>query len=410
MECGQLFSSFNEFNNILTQYEKDKRQKFVIKGSRSIKMTEKILKRKLKEDLKYYEVQYICVHGGAVRRRGKGIRKTRTYKMNCPAAIKLRATKTGDFLQIKQLVERHENHEMSEVVYDDLPTNRKLNANEQSIVENLMDVRENKKLIQQKILCSAGKLSTTKDLSNIAYGMKSSSNELEHVAKELKDIYTQDCKTRWRTLRDLYNRKRKLIKKPTGTAASMKASNWDYLDNMSFLRKFPKKKGSLTNVPGIGSLDPDEIRENDEETIADTEETEVEKVQESSNPKRSLEETEILKQNVNNKRNTDRVIAAMENRYKERNELFRELLSAPSASLAAPETNPIITFFQSMAQTVMTFPPHLAVEAKAKVCQIVTDLEYRSISQYQQPSHSSQLNALPRCDKSDSRSSSLDAM
>uniref|UniRef100_A0A6P7FZG6 Uncharacterized protein LOC114332612 n=1 Tax=Diabrotica virgifera virgifera TaxID=50390 RepID=A0A6P7FZG6_DIAVI len=115
MECGQLFTSFDEFKNILKEYEKDKRQKFVIKGSRSIKIAEKILNRKLKEDLKYYEIQYICVHGGAVRRRGKGIRKTRTYKMNCPALIKLRATKTGDFLQIKQLVEKHENHEMSEV-------------------------------------------------------------------------------------------------------------------------------------------------------------------------------------------------------------------------------------------------------------------------------------------------------
>lgn len=77
------------------------------------------------------------------------------------------------------------------MVYDYLPSNRKLNSNEQSIVENLMDVRGNKKLIQQKILCSTGKLSTMKDLSNIAYGMKSASNDLEHVVKELKDIYSE---------------------------------------------------------------------------------------------------------------------------------------------------------------------------------------------------------------------------
>uniref|UniRef100_A0A6P7FTU8 Uncharacterized protein LOC114332611 n=1 Tax=Diabrotica virgifera virgifera TaxID=50390 RepID=A0A6P7FTU8_DIAVI len=32
-------------------------------------------------------------------------------------------------------------------------------------------------------------VSTMKDLSNIAYGMKSASNDLEHVVKELKDIY-----------------------------------------------------------------------------------------------------------------------------------------------------------------------------------------------------------------------------
>lgn len=48
--------------------------------------------------------------------------------------------------------------------------------------------------------------------------------------------------------------------------------------------------------------------------------------------------------------------------------LFRELLSATSAPSVTPEMNPIITFFQNMAQTVMTFPPHLAVEVNAK-CQ-----------------------------------------
>ena len=112
---------------------------------------------------------------------------------------------------------------------------------------------------------------------------------------------------------------------------------------------------------------------------------------------------------ANKKRNTDRVIAAIENRCKERDKLFRELLSAPSAPLGTPETNPIMTFFQSMAQTVMTFPPYLAVEAIAKICQIVTDLEYRSISQYQLPNHSYQQSTIPRSDNSETQSS-LDAM
>lgn len=77
------------------------------------------------------------------------------------------------------------------MVYDHLVSNRKLNITEKCIVEDLLDVRGNKKLIQQKILNSTGKLSTMKDISNIAYSMKNSSNDLEHAVKELKDIHSE---------------------------------------------------------------------------------------------------------------------------------------------------------------------------------------------------------------------------
>lgn len=42
--------------------------------------------------------------------------------------------------------------------------------------------------------------------------------------------------------------------------------------------------------------------------------------------------------------------------------------------------NPIKLFFDSMASTVMGFPPALAAEAKLKVCQIVAELECRMLS------------------------------
>ncbi|CAH2009423.1 unnamed protein product [Acanthoscelides obtectus] len=79
MQFGQTFDSFAQFKSTLNQYETVDRQKFVIKGSRSrtIEAAQKMLKRKLNSDLKYYEAQLCCVHGGVVRTRGKGIRKTR---------------------------------------------------------------------------------------------------------------------------------------------------------------------------------------------------------------------------------------------------------------------------------------------------------------------------------------------
>lgn len=49
--------------------------------------------------------------------------------------------------------------------------------------------------------------------------------------------------------------------------------------------------------------------------------------------------------------------------------------------------NPIETFFESMAQTVMMFPVALQTEAKIKVCEIVTQLENRlALAQEQEKS------------------------
>lgn len=77
MRCGQVFSSFDEFQNYLRQYETENKQKFVIRHSRSIETARKVLKRSLDIKLKYYEAHFTCIHGGKLRLRGKGLRKTR---------------------------------------------------------------------------------------------------------------------------------------------------------------------------------------------------------------------------------------------------------------------------------------------------------------------------------------------
>lgn len=47
-----------------------------------------------------------------------------------------------------------------------------------------------------------------------------------------------DCKTRWRTIRDLYNRKIKENMKKTGSPIG-KSKSWEYMEQMSFLKRIP---------------------------------------------------------------------------------------------------------------------------------------------------------------------------
>lgn len=44
------------------------------------------------------------------------------------------------------------------------------------------------------------------------------------------------------------------------------------------------------------------------------------------------------------------------------------------------DNHPIQIFFKSMASTVMTFPPELAVETRMRVCKIVSEMELRSLA------------------------------
>lgn len=43
------------------------------------------------------------------------------------------------------------------------------------------------------------------------------------------------------------------------------------------------------------------------------------------------------------------------------------------------DNDPVMLFFKSMAMTVKTFEPHLIVEAKSRIFQIVNEIELKSI-------------------------------
>ncbi|XP_050308851.1 uncharacterized protein LOC126745164 [Anthonomus grandis grandis] len=152
--------------------------------------------------------------------------------------------------------------------------------------------------------CRRDRSSRHKTLPNSSVCFSSIWREIAGIIKRS----AQDCKTRWRTLRDLYNRKQKLItKKLTSTAASSKRSTWEYLSRMLFLRKVPHEKASFTNVSGTGSPTSDGLYENDqdkenEETVIDeTEQEEHEEKEDNNTKKRYFEESEIPKKSANKK-------------------------------------------------------------------------------------------------------------
>ncbi|XP_066142147.1 uncharacterized protein [Euwallacea fornicatus] len=161
-----------------------------------------------------------------------------------------------------------------------------------------------------------------------------------------------DCKTRWRSLRDLYHRKKKEQK-----SGKRLRSPWEYMDAMRFLETFTnEKRSSQDNIHHEAEPDQDSKIEIKHEFDADLPSTS------------SYQESYIEESPIHSKR------LKMDDHYLYENSSILEILREIS-SLAKMREDPTMGFFECMAKTVIKFPPAKIAEVRLKVCQIVTEME-----------------------------------
>lgn len=72
---GQEFSSYEELKKFVEEFQKCNKQRF--RKQRSKYIAQAHLRKEFKKELVYYEMEFVCIHGGNYRRRGSGIRETR---------------------------------------------------------------------------------------------------------------------------------------------------------------------------------------------------------------------------------------------------------------------------------------------------------------------------------------------
>ena len=137
--------------------------------------------------------------------------------MGCKAEIKVRVTADGQFLEVRSLNELH-NHELNKSVFRTLPQQRRLDSNDKENIANMLSVKSNNKMIQQKVMNQTGKFVLLKDIHNLCTKLKSSNNKdlttlqsaVSHLSKcngayvklvtkgnsELRGLYFQDARMR----------------------------------------------------------------------------------------------------------------------------------------------------------------------------------------------------------------------
>ncbi|CAH1953388.1 unnamed protein product [Acanthoscelides obtectus] len=213
-----------------------------------------------------------------------------------------------------------------------------------------------------------------------------------------------DCKRRWRNIKDTYFRNRKKRKLGTGSAASERVIKWTLYDRLSFLdviKHERESKNTLTEeeeTPAYSETDY-ETQPTDESTLDDSD-----LLDEYSTPSTSRRISDAMKLNKGlnknpfqqncGKRSQPRVsklntMAQFEERAQKRMELL-ETIHKKNISNSEDDVD---LFMKSISFTVKKFPPAELNEAKLGILKLVSDLQLKLATQnssQQTPAHSSQ--------------------
>ncbi|CAI8028484.1 hypothetical protein GBAR_LOCUS16243 [Geodia barretti] len=74
---GELFHSFTDLEDKIKSYKEQAFCELWKRDARTIAAARKRMGRPMKEELKYYELKYCCIHGGQpFKAKGRGIRST----------------------------------------------------------------------------------------------------------------------------------------------------------------------------------------------------------------------------------------------------------------------------------------------------------------------------------------------
>ena len=120
-------------------------------------------------DIKYAEATYCCVHGGRdfKARTKTGERpNTSTFGQACGFKIRIKASSNGQKLVVADVVKIH-NHEVTKSFFELLPSQRKLDKETKKKAKERLDVKANKKMVQQYLTEKTGKVVLLKDVHNL---------------------------------------------------------------------------------------------------------------------------------------------------------------------------------------------------------------------------------------------------
>ncbi|KAK7101819.1 hypothetical protein V1264_020144 [Littorina saxatilis] len=140
---GDQFASYEEFQQALVGYEKSTFVQLWKRDSRTLAAAQgRCPNRKFNSAIKFYELTYSCVHGGKKHhsKSTAGLRPNqKTFKIECPFTLKLRANPEGTHLLVTKFDNIH-NHNVLECLYNVMPAQRRLNKEDKEKAKEMLKV------------------------------------------------------------------------------------------------------------------------------------------------------------------------------------------------------------------------------------------------------------------------------
>ncbi|XP_076044544.1 uncharacterized protein LOC143027225 [Oratosquilla oratoria] len=177
----KVFSSFAEFEELFTVFREETGSVFRIKSSCSIDyVNTKRKKHYIPERFKYLSLTYCCVHYGQPKISGRGIRSKQRY-LPCGCHCLLALAYSKGALIITQSHMRH-NHHVSSQMAPYYAINRRVSRHELQLVEEVIRVTPDNKVLQQYLQKRFNRPMTIQDVKNLKSRLKI--KEAKSAAKE----------------------------------------------------------------------------------------------------------------------------------------------------------------------------------------------------------------------------------
>ncbi|XP_053376767.1 zinc finger SWIM domain-containing protein 3-like [Mercenaria mercenaria] len=214
-QIGEKFPTFLSLQTKIEQYQSANNVQLYRRSSRSLSAAKSRCPNKVfNDDIKFWELSYSCIHGGKqFKARGSGARNQSlrsfysffqlfcllclnaiycvfsTFRMGCKAEVRLHASADGQTLEVKYVNEIH-NHDVNKTMFRNLFQQRRLCAEDKENITSMLDVKANKKMIQQKVMSESGKVITLKDIHNIKASSKSNVSDLTVLQRAVEHLST----------------------------------------------------------------------------------------------------------------------------------------------------------------------------------------------------------------------------
>lgn len=191
---GAQFASFEDFETKFEQYQDTVFANFTIESSTLLAEDGDSITAEVVERFKYKKLFYICKMGGTRKEKVSYVRKSSTYKKQCPSKLRvtLKAIENGYVLQVHAFTPNH-NHDLTEKLYRAMPKQRrKVLSNAKPFLDRVMNIKPDYKLLQYDLsMESDGKgVVKRRDLYNYNAKIKNSfgATEMEQIVNELLSI------------------------------------------------------------------------------------------------------------------------------------------------------------------------------------------------------------------------------